>query len=38
MSDKDYEENDYGSDVDDGDEVEIITDNEESEMDENHQG
>ena len=38
MSDKDYEENDYGSDADDGDEVEIITDNEESEMDENHQG
>lgn len=38
MSDKDYEENDYGSDADDGDEVEIITDNEESEIDENHQG
>ena len=38
MSDKDYEENDYGSDADDGDEVEIISDNEESEIDANHQG
>lgn len=38
MSDHEYGAEDYGSQADDGDEIEIITDNEESEMDENHQG
>jgi len=39
MSDKEeYGAEDYGSQADDGDEVEIITDNEESEQDDNNQG
>ena len=38
MSDHEYGAEDYGSQADDGDEVEIITDAEESEVDDAHPG
>jgi len=38
MSDHEYGAEDYGSQADEGDEIEIITDAEESEVDDTHPG